>query len=122
MAIDWSDSIVIANLADEPALSDELSLICERIESVGETEPIPHAVLEFQEVSYVNSSNIAQLLRLRKNLEAHQRQLVLCGVSDEVMSVLIVTGLNKVFLFAADLLTAIASIQIDDPADGSIED
>ena len=122
MAIDWSDTIVIANLADEPALSDELSLICERIESADAAAPIPHAVLEFQEVSYVNSSNIAQLLRLRKNLEAHQRQLVLCGVTDEVMSVLVVTGLNKVFLFAADLLTAIASIQIDEPIDESIED
>jgi len=115
MAVDWSDNIVIANLADEPALSDELSMICERIEKAGEGEPVPHAVLEFQEVSYVNSSNIAQLLRLRKNLEAHSRQLILSGVSDEVMSVLVVTGLNKVFSFAGDLLTAIASIQIAEP-------
>ncbi|MBL4699358.1 MAG: STAS domain-containing protein [Phycisphaerales bacterium] len=116
MAVDWSDNIVIANLADEPALSDELSMICERIEETSEGDPVPHAVLEFHEVSYVNSSNIAQLLRLRKNLEAHSRQLVLCGVTDEVMSVLVVTGLNKVFSFAADLLTAIASIQIADTA------
>ncbi|MDF1808070.1 MAG: STAS domain-containing protein [Phycisphaerales bacterium] len=115
MAVDWSDNIVIANLADEPALSDELSMICERIENAKEQEPVPNAVLEFHEVSYVNSSNIAQLLRLRKNLEAHNRQLVLSGVSDEVMSVLVVTGLNKVFKFAADLLTAIASIQISEP-------
>ncbi len=114
MAVDWSDNIVIANLADEPALSDELAMICERIEETSEGDPVPHAVLEFHEVSYVNSSNIAQLLRLRKNLEAHSRQLVLCGVTDEVMSVLVVTGLNKVFVFAADLLTAIASIQIAD--------
>lgn len=117
MAVDWSDNIVIANLADEPALSDELSMICERIEEASEGDPIPHAVLEFHEVSYVNSSNIAQLLRLRKNLEAHGRQLVLAGVTDEVMSVLVVTGLNKVFAFAADLLTAIASIQIADTAE-----
>lgn len=118
MAVDWSDNIVIANLADEPALSDELSMICERIESAQENEPVPNAVLEFHEVSYVNSSNIAQLLRLRKNLDAHNRQLVLCGVTDEVMSVLVVTGLNKVFRFAADLLTAIASIQIAEPDQG----
>ncbi len=123
MAVDWSDTIVIANLADEPALSDELSMICERIEQAGEGEPIPHAVLEFQEVSYVNSSNIAQLLRLRKNLEAHNRQLILCGISDEVMSVLVITGLNKVFSFAPDLLTAIASIQISEPSESdSVEE
>lgn len=117
MAVDWSDNIVIANLADEPALSDELSMICERIEEAKEGDPVPHAILEFHEVSYVNSSNIAQLLRLRKNLEAHNRQLILCGVTDEVMSVLVVTGLHKVFSFAPDLLTAIASIQIDEPID-----
>lgn len=115
MAIDWSDNIVIANLADEPALSDELAMICERVEDAGGEDPIPHAVLDFQAVSYVNSSNIAQLLRLRKNLEAHSRQLVCAGVSDEVMSVLVVTGLNKVFQFAPDMLTAIASIQIAEP-------
>ena len=117
MAIDWSDNIVIANLADEPALSDELSMICERIENAEDGEPIPHAVLDFHEVSYVNSSNIAQLLRLRKNLEANDRQLILSGVSDEVMSVLVVTGLNKVFEFAPDLITAIASIQIANPGE-----
>lgn len=115
MAIDWSDNIVIANLADEPALSDELSMICERIEQAGEDEPTPHAVLDFHEVSYVNSSNIAQLLRLRKNLDAKGRQLILSAVADEVMSVLVVTGLNKVFEFAPDLITAIASIQIAEP-------
>lgn len=113
MAVDWSDNIVIANLADEPALSDELSMICERIEHPG--EPTPHAVLDFHEVSYVNSSNIAQLLRLRKNLDSHDRQLILSGVADEVMSVLVVTGLNKIFDFAPDLITAIASIQIGEP-------
>lgn len=117
MAIDWSDNIVIANLADEPALSDELSMICERVEAQGEADPVPHAVLDFHEVSYVNSSNIAQLLRLRKNLEARERQLILAGVSDEVMSVLVVTGLNKVFSFAPDMLTAIASIQIAEPGE-----
>ena len=115
MAVDWSDNIVIANLADEPALSDELSMICERVEEAGEKDPTPHAVLDFHEVSYVNSSNIAQLLRLRKNLEARGRQLILSAVAEEVMSVLVVTGLNKVFEFAPDLITAIASIQIGEP-------
>jgi anti-anti-sigma factor len=121
MAVDWSDNIVIANLADEPALSEELSSICERIEETKEGDPIPHAVFEFHEVSYVNSSNIAQLLRLRKNLDAHSRQLILSGVTDEVMSVLVITGLHKVFAFTPDLLTAIASIQIDEP-DEPIDD
>lgn len=111
MAIDWSSDIAVANLNDEPALSDELSTMIERIESA---ESPPHAVLDFHEVTYVNSSNIAQLLQIRKLLEERSRRLVLCSVTDEVMSVLIVSGLNKIFNFAPDTLTAIASVQIED--------
>ncbi|MCA9303315.1 MAG: STAS domain-containing protein [Phycisphaerales bacterium] len=119
MAVDWSEDILIANLADEPALSDELSMICDKVESA---DVVPNAVLDFHEVSYINSSNIAQLLRLRKNLEEHTRQLVLCGVTDEVMSVLVVTGLNKVFQFAPEMLTAIASVQVEEPDEQHAED
>ena len=61
----------------------------------------------------INSSNIAQLLRLRKILGEGDRQLRICGVSDEVWSVLMVTGLDKVFHFAPDTMTALASIQIE---------
>jgi anti-anti-sigma factor len=111
MAVEWSDTILIANLADEPALSDELSLICEKVEAAEEP---PHAVLDFAEVSYINSSNIAQLLRLRKLLEGAGRSMRLSGVTDDVMSVLMVTGLDKVFKFAPDTLTAIAGLQLID--------
>ena len=114
MAIEWSDNIMLANLADEPALSDELTLIADQIE---EAPAKPHAVLDFRGVSYINSSNIAQLLRLRKVLDAAERQLRICGVADEVWSVLIVTGLDKVFTFSPDTLTALASLQIGDPND-----
>ncbi len=110
MAIDWSSDIAVANLNDEPALSDELSTLIERIEGA---ESPPHVVLDFHEVTYVNSSNIAQLLQIRKLLEERSRRLVLCSVTDEVMSVLIVSGLNKIFSFAPDTLTAIASVQIE---------
>ena len=61
MAIEWSDNILLANLSDEPALSEELSLA---IDKINDAEEAPHTVLDFRAVSYVNSSNIAQLLRL----------------------------------------------------------
>lgn len=110
MAIDWSDEILVANLADEPALSDELTLIADRL---SEADAPPHAVLDFQNVRYINSSNIAQLLRLRKVLDEKSRQLRVCGVADEVWSVLLVTGLDKVFKFSPDIMTALASLQMD---------
>ncbi|MEZ6242274.1 MAG: STAS domain-containing protein [Phycisphaerales bacterium] len=113
MAIDWSDNILLANLSDEPALSEELGLVIDQIKDASET---PHAVLDFRGVSYVNSSNIAQLLRMRKILDEAGRQMRVCGVSDEVWSVMLVTGLDKVFRFAPDTMTALAGLQLDDAA------
>jgi anti-anti-sigma factor len=113
MAIEWNEGILLANLADEPALSEELTLIGDQI-AAADTKP--HAVLDFRRVTYINSSNIAQLLRLRKLLDGAGRHLRIAGVNDEVWSVLLVTGLDKVFKFSPDTLTALASVQLDSGA------
>jgi anti-anti-sigma factor len=111
MAIDWSDEIAIAELSDEPALSDELTGLIERVRT---SDAVPHVVLNFSGVSYINSSNIAQLLRLRQGLAKAGRRLKLCSVSDQVWSVILVTGLDKVFSFAPDPMTALAGLQLED--------
>ncbi|GAB4385061.1 MAG: hypothetical protein Kow0022_09570 [Phycisphaerales bacterium] len=113
MATDWSDKIVLVNLTDEPALSDELSSIADRL-TAHQGGPVPHVVLDFSNVTYINSSNIAQLLRLRKILGEAGRQLRICGLNDEVWSVLLVTGLDRVFKFEPDTLTALAGLQMMD--------
>jgi anti-anti-sigma factor len=112
MSTDWSDNIVIAELTDEPALSDELAGISQRI--IDHPEHTPHVVLNFAAVSYVNSSNLAQLLRLRKQLAERKRVLKLCSVKDDLWSVFLITGLDKVFRFAPDPMTALAGIQIEE--------
>lgn len=129
MAIDWSDNIVLAQLNDEPMLSDELGGLIERIErSSADEKPdraadrTPHVVLDFAGVSYINSSNIAQLLRLKRQLDASGRQLRLCAMGDEVWSVMMVTGLEKVFRFAPDTLTALAGLQLDANPDDDAEE
>ncbi|MCB9845554.1 MAG: STAS domain-containing protein [Phycisphaeraceae bacterium] len=115
MSIDWSDQIVVAELGDEPALSDELSELLDRLESAATP---PHVVLSFSGVTYVNSSNLAQLLRVRKVLAASGRSVRLCSVSKEVWSVMAITGLDKVFQFAPDPMTALAGLQLEaDPSE-----
>lgn len=114
MPTDWSDNIVLSELADEPALSEELSAIIQRIVSMTQSDsPVPHVVLNFAGVSYVNSSNLAQLLRLRGLLNERKRLLKICSVTDHVWSVFMTTGLDKVFRFAPDPMTALAGIQIE---------
>lgn len=114
MPVEWSEKIVVVELADEPALSDELLSVLERLE---QADRPPNVVLNFANVSYINSSNIAQLLRIRKALEGAGQRLRLCSVSDEIWSVLTITGLDKLFQFAPDPMTALAGIQLEEDQD-----
>lgn len=121
MLTDWSDDIVVVDLADDPQLSDELNAIIERVAG-SETDAVPHVVLNMGLVGYIKSSNLAQLIRLRKLVHDVNRELVLCSVDDRVWSVMSVTGLDKMFEVAPDPMTALAGIQLgdtDEPADQS---
>ena len=117
MATEWSDDIVVVELSDEPALSEELSGTIDRV-SGGAEGHVPHIVLHFGGVTYVNSSNLADLLRLRKALAARGRQLRLCSMAEDVWQVMMVTGLDKVLHFAPDPLTALAALQMEDSGAG----
>lgn len=111
---DWSDSIVIADLSDEPALSEDLDALCRRMdERPAERDGGPDVILNLQQVTYLNSSNLAQLLKLRKKVMHNQRRLRLCAVSDSVWSVLLTTGLDGLFTFTEDVSTSLASLQIE---------
>ena len=108
MAIqDWSDEIIVVDLADDPQFTDELSLLMDRLEG----EP-KNVVLNFATVGFVNSSNIARLLRMRKMMVASGKRLILCDVNTQVWGVLLVTGLDKIFEFTKDIMTALATVQV----------
>ncbi len=112
MSNDWSEDIVVIELTDEPALSDELAGVIQRVDGAGEDPP--SVVLNCGAVTYVSSSNLAQMLTLRKKLTESGRSLRLCSVAENVRSVFSVTGLEKLFRFAPDPMTALAGIQIED--------
>lgn len=111
MPTDWSDNIVICDLGDEPDLSEELTDVYNQLKERGQ-DSVPNVVLNLAGVSYLNSSNIAQLLRIRRRLIECARSMRLCSVADGVWSIMLLTGLDKVFEFAPDKATAIASLQI----------
>jgi anti-anti-sigma regulatory factor len=67
-------------------------------------------------VAYLNSSNIAKLLRVRKTMIAAGRKLKICGVTPHVWGVFLVTGLDKIFDFTDDVATALAFLQIETAA------
>ncbi len=109
MAIEkWSDEIFLVNLGEEPQLSEDLAGVAERVDTRRR-----HVVLNAANIRHINSSNIAQLLRLRKKLNTAGRDLVLCSVPDAVWSIIISTSLDGLFHFAEDVPSALAALQLD---------
>lgn len=113
MPIEWSEDIVICDLTDEPELSEELQDLTVRLQQGSGEQAPPNVVLNLAAISYLNSSNLAQLLRLRKTLTEQNGRLKLASVADPVWSIMLLTGLDKVFQFAPDKATAIASLQLE---------
>ena len=112
MPTEWSDTILISELQDEPSLSEELSAMYDRLASLG-PKVSKHVVLNFGQVNYVSSSHISQMLRIRKKVADGGRNLVVCSMSDHCWSVMVMTGLDRVFRFAPDPMTALATLQIE---------
>ena len=105
----WSDEIWIVRLQNEPAFSDELHPLLQRI---GRDETPPGIVVDLAEVSRINSSNLSQLLKLRKITADHNVQLRVTSPTNAVWSVFVMTGLDKVFQFTQDTSTALAELQL----------
>jgi len=103
----WSDEIIVVDLADDPQFTDELNAVSDAVDSAPK-----HVVLNFAAVGFINSSNVAKLLRIRKAVGAKARKLLLCDVNTQVWGVFLVTGLDKIFTFTNDVATALASLQL----------
>ncbi|MHC4769664.1 MAG: STAS domain-containing protein [Planctomycetota bacterium] len=108
---DWSESTLIAEMNDEPLFSEDFDALATRLEE--SKESMPDVIVNLKDVSRLNSSNLAQLLRLRKLVLSRRRRLRICAVGDIVWSVFLMTGLEKLFEFTDDVATSLASLQIE---------
>ena len=107
----WSENILLADLQDDPAFTDDLVAISDQVSA----DPHLDVVLNLAQISYLNSSNIAKLLKMRKTVcVSNRRKLKLTGVNTHVWGVFLVTGLEKVFEFADDVAAGLAGVQIDE--------
>ena len=107
----WSDTIWLANPAADPAFSEEIDGLGTTLEN---HEPPPHIVIDLSGCSHLNSSNLSQLLRLRKAAADKGVRLRLVSPTDSAWSVFMTTGLDKVFSFSQDPMTALAEMQMAD--------
>ena len=108
----WSDRIVLVNLQDDPQFTDDMNTLQEQLQQRGAMD----ILFDFSEVNFLNSSNIARLLKLRKTLQSSQNgRMKLAAIPTSVWGVFLVTGLDKIFEFADDVATGLALLQIEPP-------
>ncbi len=105
----WSDSVILVELVDDPQFTDDMNSVFEAIDARQDLD----VVLNFQDVTFLNSSNIAKLLKLRKIQLSRHRKLRLCAISTHVWGVFLVTGLDKIFDVYDNVATGLASLQLD---------
>jgi len=106
---DWSESIILVDLQDDPQFSEDMNALLDLVQKRTGCS----VVLDCSGVNYLNSSNIAKLLRLRKLLHADARsKMKLCGIQTGVWGVFLVTGLDKIFEFCDDVPSGLASVQM----------
>ena len=104
----WSESVVLLNLAQEPQMGEELRTVIDIVSA----KPGHDVVIDFSEVDIVTSSSIAKMLKLRKILKDDDHRLVLCGVKGSTRGIFVVTGLDNVFDFVSDKFLALAGLQL----------
>lgn len=103
----WSEEITVVELQDDPTFSDDIAALREQL-----TSKPANVVLNFAGMSFLNSSNLASLVDLRKQLHSQHKRLVLCGIDMNVWGLFMVTGLDKVFSFEDNVALGLASLQI----------
>jgi anti-anti-sigma factor len=68
-------------------------------------------IIDFSNVEIINSSNISNLLILRKMLEGAAHRLILCNVSVITKCIFVVAGLVDAFTFVDNPTTAFETMQ-----------
>jgi anti-anti-sigma factor len=105
---EWSDRVLLVEARDDPAFTDDIDSALETLEARAPRD----VVVNLAEVSFINSSNIARLIELHKVVVADQeRKLILCAMANHILRVFQVAGLDKLFEFADDATSALASVQ-----------
>jgi anti-anti-sigma factor len=103
----WSEQVSVLHLADDPQFTDDLEAALNQLA----TQPVD-MVLDFAAVHLINSSNLARLLRLRTSMLEAEKRLIVCNANTQVWTTMLVTGLDKIFVFSESVTTALASLQM----------
>jgi len=104
----WSENVVLINLAKEPDMGEELQTVIDMVSEENDKD----VVVDFMDTDIITSSSIAKLLKLRKVLIGNDQKLLFSSVCPKTKSIFEITGLDNVFEFVDDQFVALASLQM----------
>lgn len=107
----WNDDILILELLDEPDFSDDTDTVLSNLKD--ENATFHHTVIDLQNVSNLNSSNLGALIEIKKLLHTKERRMIICNISDSIWSTMLATGLDQVFEFIENTPVALASLTFE---------
>ncbi len=97
------EDVTVVRFQDSSILDTELIHdIAHELDQLIETENNKKLLLDFTEVKFFSSSALGILVVLSKKMAAIEGELVICALAAELVKVLKITNLDKLFKFADD--------------------
>jgi len=109
----WSDNVIVVRLAEDPHLEEDLDALEAAVaQPAGQAAGPLSAVVDFTGVRAVNSSTLGRMIKVRRQMNAGNARLILCGMNDQVWGAFLVTNLDKLFDVSDSVATALARLQL----------
>src|SRR5688500_16432828 len=106
----WSQNVLVVRLGEDPHLGEDL----DALDDATAKPPAPlSAVVDFSAVRMVNSSTLARLIKVRRQMVAGSGRHILCGMNDQVWGAFLVTNLDKLFEVSNSVAMALATLQMN---------
>ena len=106
----WSEDVLILELQNEPDFSEDTDTLIAKLKNCDIIAP--DVIVDLQQVSTLNSSNLGALIECKKMLAIKDRRMIICNINDSIWSTMLATGLDQVFTFIEDTTTAITSLMV----------
>jgi anti-anti-sigma factor len=106
----WSEDVLILELQNEPDFSEDTDSLLAKLKSSDILAP--DVIIDLQQVSTLNSSNLGALIECKKMLGKKDRRMIICNINDAIWSTMLATGLDQVFTFIEDTTTALTSLMV----------
>lgn len=103
----WSDNVILVNLARQPETADELIDVAELAQRKGSCD----VVIDCSGVDVLTAYSRSRLIALRRSLHSLGHQLILCNPTGTTRKSLATAGLGDT-LVAGDKFSALTSVQM----------